>query len=120
MTPRRAAAIAGLTALTAVLVWLMFVALPRWYGRSPQDGTATAPDPAAATGRTINARATDRAPFRVLEPANMPAVLIEMGYLTNAEQEKQLAGSAFQNAFVQAVFDAIVEFRDALTSGAAQ
>jgi N-acetylmuramoyl-L-alanine amidase len=68
----------------------------------------------------LNARATDRAPFRVLEPANMPAVLIEMGYLTNAEQEKQLAGSAFQNAFVQAVFDAIVEFRDALTAGGAQ
>ena len=30
---------------------------------------------------------------RVLESANMPAVLVEMGFLTNAEQEKQLAGA---------------------------
>ena len=29
-------------------------------------------------------RPVDRAPLRVLESANMPAVLIEMGYLTNA------------------------------------
>ena len=54
----------------------------------------------------------DSAPLRVLEPANMPAVLIELGYLTNAEQEKQLAGSEFQNTFVQALVDAIVRFHD--------
>jgi N-acetylmuramoyl-L-alanine amidase len=64
----------------------------------------------------LNARATDRAPFRVLEPANMPAVLIEMGYLTNPDQEKQMATGEFQNTFVQAVFDAIVEFRDVLAA----
>jgi N-acetylmuramoyl-L-alanine amidase len=58
-------------------------------------------------------RVLDRAPFRVLESANMPAVLIEMGYLSNATQEKQLLGGEFQNAFVQAVVDAIVRFRDA-------
>ena len=57
----------------------------------------------------------DRAPLRVLESANMPAVLIEMGYLTNPEQEKLLAGDAFQNAVVQALFDAIVKFRDTLS-----
>ena len=59
----------------------------------------------------------DRAPLRVLESANMPAVLIEMGYLTNADQEKLLAGDAFQNTLVQALFDAIVKYRDALTAG---
>ena len=57
----------------------------------------------------------DRAPFRVLESANMPAVLIEMGYLTNPDQEKQLAADAFQTAFVQAVVDAVVRFRDTLS-----
>lgn len=57
-----------------------------------------------------------RAPFRVLESANMPAVLIEMGYLTNAEQERLLAGSGFQTTFVQAVFDALVRFRNHLES----
>jgi N-acetylmuramoyl-L-alanine amidase len=54
----------------------------------------------------------DSAPLRVLEPANMPAVLIELGYLTNAEQEKQLASGEFQNTFVQALVDAIVRFHD--------
>ena len=62
-------------------------------------------------------QAIDRAPLRVLESANMPAVLIEMGYLTNADQEKLLAGDAFQNAMVQALFDAVVQFRDALIGG---
>ena len=62
----------------------------------------------------LAARPVDRAPLRVLESANMPAVLIEMGYLTNADQERQLAGDEFQNTFVQALFDAIVRFRDAL------
>jgi N-acetylmuramoyl-L-alanine amidase len=54
----------------------------------------------------------DSAPLRVLEPANMPAVLIEMGYLTNAEQEKQIGTNEFQNALVQALVDAVVRFRD--------
>jgi N-acetylmuramoyl-L-alanine amidase len=54
----------------------------------------------------------DSAPMRVLEPANMPAVLIELGYLTNADQEKLLAGNEFQNTFVQALVDAVMRFRD--------
>jgi N-acetylmuramoyl-L-alanine amidase len=54
----------------------------------------------------------DAAPLRVLAPANMPAVLIELGYLTNAEQEKQLASNEFQNAVVQALVDAVVRFHD--------
>jgi N-acetylmuramoyl-L-alanine amidase len=62
----------------------------------------------------------DRAPLRVLESSNMPAVLIELGYLTNADQEKLVTGDGFQNGFVQAIYDSIVRFRDALASGATQ
>jgi N-acetylmuramoyl-L-alanine amidase len=62
----------------------------------------------------LAARAVDSAPLRVLESANMPAVLIEMGYLTNPQQEAQLVGAEFQNPFVQGVVDAIVRFRDVL------
>jgi N-acetylmuramoyl-L-alanine amidase len=65
----------------------------------------------------MSARPVDRAPMRVLESANMPAVLIEVGFLTNPDQAKQLAGDAFQNAIVQGLFDAIVKFRDALPAG---
>lgn len=65
-------------------------------------------------------RPVDRAPLRVLESANMPAVLVEMGFLTNTEQEKLLTGNAFQTTFVQAIFDAVVRFRDSLAAGGAR
>ena len=65
----------------------------------------------------LAARPVDRAPLRVLESANMPAVLIELGFLTNAEQAALLTGDAFQNTAVQAVFEAIVKFRDLLPPG---
>jgi N-acetylmuramoyl-L-alanine amidase len=65
-------------------------------------------------------RPVDRAPLRVLESANMPAVLVEVGYLTNPEQAKLLTGDGFQNSMVQAVFEAIVKFRDAQSAGGAR
>ena len=39
----------------------------------------------------MSPRAVQQAPFRVLVGANMPAALVEIGYLSNAEQEAQLA-----------------------------
>ena len=39
----------------------------------------------------MSPRAVQQAPFRVLVGANMPAALVEIGYLSNAEQETQLA-----------------------------
>jgi N-acetylmuramoyl-L-alanine amidase len=56
----------------------------------------------------------------VLESANMPAVLIELGYLTNPEQAKLLTGDAFQNAAVQAIVEAVVRFRDSTAAGGTQ
>lgn len=64
----------------------------------------------------LGARPVESAPFRVLESANMPAVLIEMGYLSNADQEKRLANPDFQATFVQAVYDAVLKFRDYLAA----
>lgn len=61
-----------------------------------------------------------RVAFHVLESANMPAVLVEMGYLTNPEQAGQLASGSFQNAFAQAIFDAVVAFRDVIAAGGEQ
>ena len=45
----------------------------------------------------MSPRAIQQAPFRVLVGANMPAVLVEMGFLTNPAQEKQLQSDEFQN-----------------------
>jgi N-acetylmuramoyl-L-alanine amidase len=59
----------------------------------------------------MNARALQQAPFRVLVGANMPAVLVELGFLTNAQQEQQLAGDEHQNVLVQALVEGIVRYR---------
>ena len=42
----------------------------------------------------MSPRAVQQAPFRVLVGANMPAALVEIGYLSNPEQEQQLASAA--------------------------
>jgi N-acetylmuramoyl-L-alanine amidase len=62
----------------------------------------------------LAAQPIESAPLGVLEPANMPAVLIEMGFLSNAEQERLLASGQFQNTFVQGVTEAVIRFRDSL------
>ncbi len=52
-----------------------------------------------------------QAPFRVLVAANMPAVLVEMAFLSNPEQEAQLKSDDFKNRVVQSLFDAVVRYR---------
>ena len=53
-----------------------------------------------------------RAPMRNLAGTNMPAVLIEMGYLTNAEEEGLLTSGDFQNSIAVALTEAVAAFRD--------
>ena len=64
----------------------------------------------------MSPRAIQQAPFRVRVGANMPAVLVEMGFITNPEQERQLSSDAFQSSLVQALVESIVRFRDHRTS----
>ncbi len=60
----------------------------------------------------VASRAVRRAPLRVLVGANMPAIVVETGYLTSAEEEKQLASDEYRNALIQGLVEAIVRFRD--------
>jgi N-acetylmuramoyl-L-alanine amidase len=41
----------------------------------------------------------------------MPAVLVEMGFLTNEQDEQRLAGDAQQRALVQGLLDGILRYR---------
>jgi N-acetylmuramoyl-L-alanine amidase len=68
-------------------------------------------------GVPLSGHPIEHAPLRVLESANMPAVLVELGYVSNPEQEKMLTGDAFQNTFVQRLADAVVRFRELLHDG---
>ncbi len=58
----------------------------------------------------MSPQAVQQAPFRVLVGANMPAVLVEMGYLTNAAQEAQLLGGEFQARIASALTEAVSRF----------
>jgi N-acetylmuramoyl-L-alanine amidase len=62
----------------------------------------------------MSARPLRRAPMRVLAGVNMPAALVEMGYLSNAGQEKALKSGDLPAAVAQALFDAVLRFRDTL------
>lgn len=59
----------------------------------------------------VSPRPVQQAPFRVLVGANMPAVLVEMGFVSNAEDEQRLTSSAHQSLIVQALFNGVVRFR---------
>ena len=64
----------------------------------------------------MSPRAIQQAPFRVLVGANMPAVLVEMGFITNPDQEKQLGTEGFQSSIVQALVDGVARYRDRAAS----
>jgi len=69
----------------------------------------------ALAGRVeMSPRAVQQAPFRVLVGANMPAALVEIGYLSNAVQEAQLATGGYQDQVAQALLDALIKFREFL------
>ncbi len=59
----------------------------------------------------MSQRPLQQAPFRVLVAANMPAVLVEMAFLSNPEQETQLTSDAFKTQIVQSLFDAVLRYR---------
>jgi N-acetylmuramoyl-L-alanine amidase len=63
--------------------------------------------------------AVQQAPFRVLVGATMPAVLVEIGYLSNPEQEQALTSANYQDQVAQSLFDALVKFRAHIERSAA-
>ncbi len=58
-------------------------------------------------------RGLRQAPFRVLMTANMPAALVEVGFLTNAADRKNITDPAVQDKIAKALAKSILEFRNA-------
>ena len=54
-----------------------------------------------------------RAPFRVLVDTNMPALLVELGYLTNKAEYKKLSSPTYQDKVVSALLRSIQQFDQA-------
>ncbi len=56
-------------------------------------------------------RGVKQAGFYVLRVSFMPAVLVEMGFISNRDEEKNLANSAYQDKLVAALFEGIKDFK---------
>jgi N-acetylmuramoyl-L-alanine amidase len=65
----------------------------------------------------MSPRAIQQAPFRVLVGANMPAALVEMGFISNPEEEQRLASAPHQALLVNALVESIVQVRAWIESG---
>jgi N-acetylmuramoyl-L-alanine amidase len=62
----------------------------------------------------LHPRATDLAPMRVLASANMPAVLIELGFLTSPEDEMALTSGTLGASVIEAILTSISDARRGL------
>ena len=58
----------------------------------------------------LNNRGVRQAGFRVLVGAYMPAILVEMGFLTHPEEEKRLGDSSYHRQMARALGQAILEY----------
>jgi len=74
-----------------------------------------------AVTRGAEGRGVKQAPFRVLVGASMPAVLVEVAFISNAEEEKLLLSDAFQAKVAAALTKGIARYRQerAATASAA-
>jgi N-acetylmuramoyl-L-alanine amidase len=63
----------------------------------------------AVTGSQV--RGVKQAPFRVLVGATMPAVLVEVAFISNPEEEKLLSSAAYQGRVAGALMRGIARYR---------
>lgn len=56
-------------------------------------------------------RGIKQANFYVLRGAFMPSVLLELGYITNKEEEKKVSKDQYQNKLAQAIYKGIRDFK---------
>ncbi len=65
----------------------------------------------------ITNRGIKQAPFKVLMGATMPAVLIEVAFISNPDEERRLRDPAFKDRIAQAIHDSIERYHDRYLSG---
>ena len=52
----------------------------------------------------------NRSPYYLLEQASVPAVIVELGYVTNPEEGARLATEAYQDTLAEAISRAVLTF----------
>jgi len=78
--------------------------------------TDSAAQVAAATGLRMNLLGVKRGPFYVLVGAEMPAVLVECGFLSNAAEADRLTDPRYQQGLADGIADAVVRYLDNYTA----
>ena len=63
---------------------------------------------------TVRNNGVKSAPFHVLLGAQMPAILVEVGYCTNRDEARNLAKSAYRHALAEGLAEGILAYRDRL------
>ncbi len=69
--------------------------------------------PRAAFGRVKN-NALRQAPFYVISQNNIPAVLIEVGYISNESDKLKLADQEYQKKLAKLIYDGLVKHRETI------
>jgi N-acetylmuramoyl-L-alanine amidase len=59
-------------------------------------------------------RGVKQAGFYVLGGAAMPAILVEIGFVTNPREERRLKDSAYRDEIARAIFSGIAEYKQDL------
>jgi N-acetylmuramoyl-L-alanine amidase len=67
-----------------------------------------------SANRLLKDLGVKQAPFVVLIGANMPSVLAEMGFVTNAQESKLLKGNAYRQKMAESLFAAIRKYQTSL------
>jgi|TARA_B100001250_G_scaffold392909_1_gene395148 N-acetylmuramoyl-L-alanine amidase len=50
------------------------------------------------------------APFRVLKSSGIPSILVELGYISNPDEERRLIDPFFQKIFADAIYFGVIEY----------
>ena len=50
--------------------------------------------------------------FRVLKGAMMPAVLVEVGFISNAEEERLLSTADYQDRLAETLYRGLIRYKD--------
>lgn len=87
------------------------LAQQRYLRESSQFAEFVQEEMAEATG--IEKRGVKQAPFRVLLGASMPAALVEVGFISNPDEEVRLQDAAYQTIIARALTRAIERYKQA-------
>jgi N-acetylmuramoyl-L-alanine amidase len=60
----------------------------------------------------VQSRGVKQAPFKVLVGATMPAALVEVGFISNPDEEAKLQTDAFQSNVANALASAIEKYKN--------